>query len=125
MSQVDEYFVRVALVLDLLPAGVYDRGVTASWVSRGLARKGIAIDERTVLRNLHEVKEPLGLIRTDDPSGTIYWKRSSRHQSISHLLRVDEYIGEPLDKALDSDDSAGMKAYTAPDWSSDIIVNFN
>jgi len=120
-----KHLARLSLVLDLLPSGIHDRGVTASWVARGLARKGVSIDERSVLRNLHEWKEFLGLIRTDDCSGTIYWKRSSRHQSISHLLRVDEYIDEPLEEALDSDDAAGMKAYAAPDWSSDIIVNFD
>ena len=125
MSHVNEYIARLALALDLLPAGVHDRGVTASWVTKGLAKKGIVIDSRTMLRNLHEWKEPLGLIRTNDLSGTIYWKRSSRHQSISHLLRVDEYIDEPLEKALDSDDCAEMSAHVAPNWSSDIIVNLD
>ena len=105
MADVNEYLVRLALVMDLLPAGQCARGVSASWLTRKLEGRGLVVDKGSLRRNLKEWQEFPGLIRRETSDGT-FWKRRSRSQSISQLLRVDDY-------AVDCPGDL-------PDWPSDI-----
>ena len=120
MSSVVKYAPRLAIVLDLLPWGSADRGVTSGQVARGLARQGIAVDANTVLRDLKAWELLCQLIRSRAESGEWLWKRSSRHVSLSAGLRMEEVRGEPLETVLDDEAGNGLDEYSLPDWHSEI-----
>ena len=116
----EQYMVRLALMLELLPWGSADRGVTSGQIARGLARDGIEVDANTVLRDLKAWQPRCQLICNRGESNQWLWKRPSRHVSLSACLQVDEYRSEPLETVLDDEAGNGLDECRLPDWHSDI-----
>ena len=116
----EQYMVRLALMLEMLPWGSADRGVTSGQIARGLARDGIGVDANTVLRDLKAWQPCWQLICNRGESNQWLWKRPSRHVSLLACLQVDEYRGQPLERVLDDEAGNGLDEYSLPDWHSDI-----
>lgn len=121
MDKVCIYMARMALVMHTLPWGSSSQGMSKSQLANALARKGMDVHPDSLLRNLKEWQPLLGLVCRHDAAGKSYWKRSSRHHDFSHMLDLQDALGEPLDKALDQHGNQGFDHYNVPDWASDII----
>lgn len=122
MNEACVQIVRMAVVLDLLPWGSASRGKGKSELARELGQRGIDVHADSLLRNLKEWQPLLQLVCTRDENGKTYWKRASRNHGFSHLLDLEEFLGEALETSLD-DGGSGMSEYRVPEWPSDIYFS--
>ena len=120
MNEACVQMVRMALVLELLPWGSANRGMGKQELAHALGQRGISIHPDSLLRNLKEWQPLLQLECSRDEAGTTYWKRASRKHGFSHLLDLEDYVGEALDEALGTNHLSGLSEHEVPDWSSEI-----
>lgn len=119
MNEACVQIIRMALVMDLLPWGSASRGKGKTELAHELGQRGISIHPDSLLRNLKEWQPWFQLVCTRDEEGTTYWKRSSRNHGFSHLLDMEDFLGDALDDSLGSS-RHGLGEHDIPDWPSDI-----
>lgn len=116
MSSTCMMFARMALVMEILPAGTTAKGLPTSALAAALARRGINVHRDTLLRNLKEWRPMLGLVVSEDESGTLYWKRGRRQDGFAHLLDLDNLIDDSSVSPSNNDRAGGMAEHDLPDW---------